>query len=50
MKDGDPQQCNEILDAMKTVFVNASGGTCGFHVVNMGWKNMFPLLVFLLQT
>jgi hypothetical protein len=24
MKDGDPQQCNEILSAMKSVFVNAS--------------------------
>ncbi len=38
MKDGDPQQCNEILLAMKTVFVNASEGTCGYHVVHMGWR------------
>jgi hypothetical protein len=37
MKDGDPQQRNEILSAMKSVFVNASEGTCGFHVVYMGW-------------
>ncbi len=32
MKDGDPQQRNEILSAMKNVFVNASEGTYGFHV------------------
>ena len=38
MKDGDPQQRNEILLAMKSVFVNASEGTCGFHVVHMGWR------------
>ena len=36
MKDGDPQQCNEILLAMKTVFVNTSEGTCGYHIVHMG--------------
>ncbi len=42
MKDGDPQQCNEILSAMKSVFVNASEGTCGFHVVNMGWRTNVP--------
>jgi hypothetical protein len=36
MKDGDPQQGNEILGAMANVFVNAIEGTCGFHVVNMG--------------
>ena len=38
MKDGDPQQRNEILSAMKSVFLNASEGTCGYHVVNMGWR------------
>jgi hypothetical protein len=38
MKDADSQQCNKILGAMETVFVNALEGTCGFHVVNMGWK------------
>ena len=42
MKDGDPQQHNEILGAMKTVFVNALEGKCGFHVVNMGWKKHVP--------
>jgi hypothetical protein len=42
MKDGDPQQRNETLSAMKSVFVNASEGTCGFHVVNMGWRANVP--------
>ncbi len=42
MKDGDPQQCNEILSAMKSVFLNASEGTCGFHVINMGWRTNVP--------
>ncbi len=37
MKDADPQQRNEILLAMKSVFVNASEGTCDYHVVHMGW-------------
>ncbi len=36
MKDSDLQQCNELLSAMKSVFVNASEGTCGYHVVHMG--------------
>ena len=42
MKDADAQQRNEILASFKTVFVNASEGTCGFHVVNMGWKKHVP--------
>jgi hypothetical protein len=42
MKDGDPQQRNEIQAAMKNIFINASEGTCGFHVVNMGWKKHVP--------
>jgi hypothetical protein len=42
MKDGDPQQRNEILSAMNSVFVNASEGTCGFHVVHMGWRTNVP--------
>ncbi len=42
MKDGDPQQCNEILSAIKSVFVNASEGTCEFHVVNMVWRTNLP--------
>jgi hypothetical protein len=36
MKDGDPQQHNEILLAMKSVFVIAYEGTCGYRVVHMG--------------
>ena len=42
MKDADPQQRNEILSSIKFVFVNATEGTCGFHVVNMGWKKNVP--------
>jgi hypothetical protein len=42
MKEGDPQQHNEIQDAMKNICINASEGTCGFHVVNMGWKKHVP--------
>jgi hypothetical protein len=42
MKDGDPQQLNEIISAMNSVFVNASEGTCGFHVVHMGWRTNIP--------
>ena len=32
MKDGDPQQRNEILYAMKDIFCNAIEGACGFHI------------------
>ena len=32
MKDGDPQQRNEILYSMQNVFPNASEGSCGFHI------------------
>jgi hypothetical protein len=49
MKDGDPQQCNEILSAMKSVFVNASEGTCGYHVVHMGWRSNVPSCVNVLS-
>ena len=42
MKDADVQQRNEISASFKTVFVNASEGTCGFHVVHMGWKKNVP--------
>ncbi len=45
MKDGNPQQCNEILFAMKTVFINACEGTCGYHVVHMGWRTNVPSCV-----
>jgi hypothetical protein len=49
MKDGDPQQRNEILSAMKSVFVNASVGTYGYHVVHMGWRTNVPTCVNLLS-
>jgi hypothetical protein len=42
MKDADPQQRNEILSFMTNIFVNAREGTCGFHVVHMGWKKNVP--------
>jgi hypothetical protein len=42
LNDGDPQQCNELLSSMKSVFVNASEGTCEFHVVNMAWRTNVP--------
>ena len=43
MKDADAQQRNETLASFKTIFVNASERTCGFHVVHMGWlKNVPP--------
>ena len=42
MKDADAQQRNEILASFKTIFENASEGTCGFHVVHMGWKKNVP--------
>ncbi len=49
MKDGDPQQFNELLSTMKSVFVNASEGTCKYHVVHMGWKTNVPNFVNLLS-
>jgi hypothetical protein len=49
MKDGNPQQCNEILSAMKTVFVNTCEGTCGYHVVHMGWRTNAPSCVNILS-
>ena len=32
MKDGDAQQQNEILLALKTIFLNVIEGGCGFHI------------------
>ena len=32
MKDGDPQQRNEIIMAMNKIFPNAKEGGCGFHI------------------
>jgi hypothetical protein len=49
MKDADPQQRNEIQSAMRNIFVNASEGTCGYHLVNMGWKHTIPNCVNLLH-
>ncbi len=34
---------------MKSVFVNASEGTCGYHVVHMGWKSNRPNCVNVLS-
>ena len=42
MKDADPQQRNEIQSSMKRHFVNATEGTCGYHIVNIGWKKHVP--------
>ena len=42
MKDGDPQQRNKILIALKNVFTRAVEGTCGFHVVSLGYKKHGP--------
>ena len=42
MKDADPQQRNEIQSAMSSHFVNATEGTCGYHLVNMGWRRHVP--------
>ena len=32
MKDGDPQQRNEIIYSFDNIFVNAIEGTCGMHI------------------
>ena len=42
MKDGDPQQRNEILIALQSVFTNAIEGGCGWHIVEQGWKDKVP--------
>jgi hypothetical protein len=42
MKDADPQQRNELLGGLKNVFVNATEGTYGFHIVNMGREKYVP--------
>ena len=44
MKDGDPQQRNEILYSMLNVFPNASEGSCGFHIGTCkNWFKIFTL-------
>lgn len=37
-KDGDPQQGNEVLAAMPTVFPRAIVGGCGWHIVDRSWQ------------
>jgi hypothetical protein len=32
MKDGDPQQRNEIIQSLLSIFVNAIEGGCGWHI------------------
>ena len=49
MKDADPLQGTELL-GLKNVFVNTTEGTCGFHIVNMGWKKMFQQWLSILVT
>ena len=41
MKDGDPQQQNEILHALKNGFVNAGEGSCGFHIGELSIPQQF---------
>lgn len=42
MADGDFQQRNEILKSTEGVFRNAVFGTCGFHIVTLGFKKHGP--------
>ena len=42
MKDGDPQQHNEIMRAMKSYMTKAHDAGCGWHVVHQGWKRDCP--------
>lgn len=37
MKDGDPQQHNEIVAAIRSIFRNAGVGGCGWHIVHCTW-------------
>mmetsp|Transcript_23810 Transcript_23810/g.54521 ORF Transcript_23810/g.54521 Transcript_23810/m.54521 type:complete len:1402 (-) Transcript_23810:247-4452(-) len=39
MKDGDPQQRNEILVCLLKVFPNAIEGGCGWHIIDRGWDS-----------
>jgi hypothetical protein len=39
MKDSNPQQRNELLIALQSVFTNAIEGGCGWHIVEQGWKD-----------
>ena len=42
MADGDFQQRNEILNSTEGVFKNAVFGSCGFHIVTLGFKKYGP--------
>ena len=42
MKDGDPQQHNEIKGAMLRYLKNAVDAACGWHIVHQGWKRHCP--------
>lgn len=42
MADGDLQQRNEILRSTKNVFVNAVFGSCGYHIVGLGFMRNGP--------
>ena len=47
MKDGDPQQRNEVIYALQSVFPNAIEGGCGWHIgkypaqkINCSYRNI----------
>lgn len=42
MKDGDPQQHNEIKRAMTEYLQNAADAACGWHIVHQGFKRHCP--------
>ena len=42
MKDGDPQQRNEIIAALATVLRGAKEGACGWHIIRQGWLSHVP--------
>ena len=42
MKDGDPQQHNEIKRQMLNYLSNAADAACGWHIVHQGWKRHCP--------
>jgi hypothetical protein len=42
MVDGDPQQRGELCKAMLVCIPNAMDGSCGWHLVEQGWKAHGP--------
>ena len=42
MKDGDPNQADELRKAMKEFFPKAIDAGCGFHIVEKGWNRHVP--------